>query len=370
MATGGGEILRVGCGKECSVVRRGPLELVALGSRPVAPRAWWLLFDLLEREHRIPVDAGMTRSESTVRIDGSSAAADRLRSEVDRAAASGLGVLVEGETGTGKDVVARELHRLSERPGEFTAVNIAAVPANLLEAELFGSVRGAFTGADRSRRGLVRTANGGTLLLDEVGDLDGALQVKLLRFLESGEVRPVGADRSEAVDVRVVCATHRNLERRVREGAFREDLFYRIAVVRIAVPPLRERIEDIGALREVFERSAARRLGITPPRWSSAALQRLARHRWPGNVRELRHAVEVAILRAGEGPVKPEHLPFAARPAAIRGTWETVLDEHKRRLLADVLGRHRGNRSAAARELGISRQALLYQLKRLDLRDL
>ncbi len=308
--------------------------------------------------------------ESDVRIDGHSAAADRLRGEVRQAAGPRFTVLVHGETGSGKEIVAREIHRLSGRTGEMVAVNVAAVPANLLEAELFGSVKGAFTGADRSRRGLVTAADGGSLFLDEVGDLDLALQVKLLRFLESGEVRPVGSDQTRILDVRVICATHRNLDRRVREGRFREDLYYRMAVAKIEVPSLRERIEDIPILRRIFEQEASRRHGLQISLWTAAAELRLMQHHWPGNVRELKQIVEVAMARASGGAIRPDHLPLGERRPISQGSWETNLASFKRRLLTDVLTRNRGNRSAAARELGVSRQALLYQLKKLNLTEL
>jgi len=250
------------------------------------------------------------------------------------------------------------------------SVNIAAVPASLLEAELFGAVKGAFTGAERSRGGLVSAAEGGTLFLDEVGDLDVALQVKLLRFLESGEIRPVGSDRTRILDVRVICATHRNLERRVREGRFRQDLYYRIAVAKVQVPSLRERPEDILILRSIFERQAAERHGLQIPSWTPAAERLLMNHRWPGNLRELKNTVEVTMARVEGGSIRPDHLPMKKDRAISRGTWEQVLNESKRVLLREVLTRHRGNRSASARELGITRQALLYQLKKLVLTDL
>jgi len=215
----------------------------------------------------------------------------------------------------------------------------------------------------------VAAADGGTLFLDEVGDLDLALQVKLLRFLESGEVRPVGSDRTKLMDVRVVCATHRNLDRLVREGRFRGDLFFRMAVAKIGVPPLRKRIEDILVLRSIFEHESSHRHGLQVSKWSVAAERWLLNHRWPGNVRELKHTVEVAMARAGGGTIRPEHLPLTEQPTALRGTWESSVGDFKRRFLSEVLARHRGNRSAAARELGISRQALLYQLRKLDLRE-
>jgi len=293
-----------------------------------------------------------------------------LRGEVRQAAGPRFTVLVHGATGSGKEVVAREIHRLSGRTGELVSVNVAAVPASLLEAELFGSVKGAFTGAERSRRGLVAAADGGSLFLDEVGDLDLALQVKLLRFLESGEVRPVGSDQTKVSDARVICATHRNLERRVREGRFREDLYYRMAVAKVEVPTLRERIEDIPVLRRIFEQEASHRHGLQISPWTAAAELRLMQHHWPGNIRELKHTVEVAMARASGGPIRVDHLPFGERRPIPQGSWENTLASFKRRFLTEVLTRHRGNRSAAARELGISRQALLYQLKRLTLTEL
>ncbi len=370
-ATHGGRVLfRVGHGAPGEPVVRGGLTLAPLGPAPVSKAGWSLLFDVLESTAPHAVETADADDGSGVRLDGVSPATADLRREIVRTAAARFAVLVEGETGSGKDVAAREIHRLSGRAGDFVAVNIAAVPANLLESELFGSLKGAFTGADRARLGLVRSADRGTLFLDEVGDLDSALQVKLLRFLESGEVRPVGSDRSLEVDVRVVCATHRNLERRVRQGRFREDLFYRIAVARIRVPALRERPEDIPVLRSIFEQDAVDRHGLPASAWSGAAERALLDHDWPGNLRELRHTVEVAMARAGSGVVRPEHLPLTAGRTIATGTWESSLAEFKQRLLTEMLNRHRGNRSRTARELGISRQALLYQIKKLGLEDL
>ncbi|MGD8440262.1 MAG: sigma 54-interacting transcriptional regulator, partial [Holophagae bacterium] len=360
-------VLRTGHGAHLEPTIRRSLELVPLGAPPVSRAGWSLLFDVLETAVPHSAAAAAEGAGSEVRMDGVSPAMTDLRKEIARTAPTRLTVLIEGETGSGKDVAAREIHRLSGRTGSFVAVNIAAVPAALLESELFGSVKGAYTGAARSRLGLVRSADGGTLFLDEIGDLDSTLQVKLLRFLESGEVRPVGSDRSLEVDVRVVCATHRNLERRVRQGRFREDLFYRIAIARLRVPALRKRPEDVAVLQAAFERAAIDDHGLRRPTWSAAAQRLLLEHSWPGNLRELRNCVEIAMSRAGGGTVRPEHLPLRLDRSIGRGTWETLLAEYKRRLLTEVVGRHHGNRSAAARELGISRQALLYQLKKLGL---
>jgi sigma-54-dependent transcriptional regulator len=314
----------------------------------------------------VPTDTSDPEVEETG-FYGISTAARSVRHELRELGPSHLPILLQGETGVGKEIAARALHRLSGRRGGFVAVNIAAIPGNLLEAELFGSVKGAYTGADRSRQGLVVAADGGTLFLDEVGDLDPPLQVKLLRFLDAQEVRPVGATRSKSVDVRILSATHRDLERRVREGGFRQDLYYRIAATALTIPPLRDRREDIGLLRNLFEREAEARHGIAPCTWSGEAEAILRRHGWPGNVRELRQAVEVALVRAGGNLVRPEHLPITEKVPAMSGTWEEAQRDFRRRYLLAALERNGGNRSATARELGISRQALLYHIKNLGL---
>jgi sigma-54-dependent transcriptional regulator len=246
-------------------------------------------------------------------------------------------------------------------------VNIAAIPSNLLEAELFGSVKGAFTGADRSRQGLAVTADRGTLFLDEVGDLDPPLQVKLLRFLEGQEVRAVGATHPQKVDVRIISATHRDLARRVGEGAFRQDLYFRIAAPELTIPPLRERREDISLLRDLFEKDAIARHGVRAGTWSREAEAMLRRYPWPGNVRELRHAIEVALVRASGGVIRPDHLPIAETESVSSGTWEEAQRDFRRKFLSAALERNKGNRSATARELGISRQALLYHLRNLGI---
>jgi sigma-54-dependent transcriptional regulator len=205
------------------------------------------------------------------------------------------------------------------------------------------------------------------LFLDEVGDLDPPLQVKLLRFLESQEVRAVGSSQPRIVDARIISATHHDLGRRVREGGFRQDLYYRIAAPPIFIPPLRDRREDIRTLVDLFEREALHRHGIESCPWSADAEAVLLQHDWPGNVRELRQTVEVALVRAAGGIVRPEHLPIAAPAKEITGTWEQAQRDFRRRFLRAALERNKGNRSATARELGISRQALLYHLRNLGL---
>jgi sigma-54-dependent transcriptional regulator len=311
----------------------------------------------------------LAQGEGETGIDGSSPLTQDLRRELQKFAPTDIAVLLEGETGVGKEVAARALHRLSDRAGNFVPVNIAAMPGALLQAELFGSVRGAFTGADRSRRGLVDRADRGTLFLDEVGDVDPRMQVHLLRFLETGEVRPVGSDRFHRVDVRIIAATNVDLGRTIGEGSFRQDLYYRLAAVRIVVPPLRERREDVPLLKSMFQEDVERRHGLRPCRWSREAESLLVAHRWPGNVRELRHAVEVATIRAAGGVVTPSHLPMQPEAPTPQVRWHLAVAEFRRRTLTAALRRNGGNRSAAARELGISRQSLLYHIRNLGLGD-
>jgi two-component system nitrogen regulation response regulator GlnG len=223
-------------------------------------------------------------------------------------------VLLAGESGAGKELVARAIHRYSRRAaGPFVAVNVAALSASLAESELFGHVRGAFTGADAPRTGLLAQAGGGTLFLDEVADIPLAVQVKLLRALEHGEVTPVGSGRPVKTDFRVVSATHQDLRERVREGAFRHDLYYRLCTFQIDLPPLRERPADIEPLALHF---AQRFAGGRAVRFSPAALDELKRRRWHGNVRELRNAVEHAVIVAGDGVLVPDHFPAEAPPLA------------------------------------------------------
>ena len=356
---------RVGVGEPGPASRIAGLDVASVGGEPAA--AAWRLFTavvgtLLGRR-TLPAVA---RPADTLGLVGASSSLEELRAELRRLAPTRVSVLLTGETGTGKELAARALHRLSGRGGAFVPVNMAAIPEGLLEAELFGAVRGAFTGAERGRRGLAVAADGGTLFLDEIGDLPLPLQVKLLRFLESGEVRAVGSDTTARVEVRIVAATHRDLAARVAAGTFRQDLYFRLAQATVRLAPLRERRGDIPLLRAAFEEQAMVRDGLRPCRWSRAAEQALERHDWPGNVRELRHAIEVAMVRADGGTVAPDQLPIrpADGPEPAR-RWDEALAEFKRDLLAAALRRNGGNRSATARELGLSRQALLYHLRTL-----
>jgi two-component system, NtrC family, response regulator AtoC len=284
-------------------------------------------------------------------------------------------VLVSGETGTGKEVIAERIHRQSARAaGPFLRLNCPSLPEALIESELFGHERGAFTGAERRRTGYFEAAGGGTLLLDEIGEMPLNVQAKLLRVLERHAVIRVGGTDEVPVDVRIICATNRDLRREVEAGRFRQDLYYRISTFTLEVPPLRERPTEIVLLAELFAARFARDLGLAPPRLGVDVLDALAAHVWPGNVRELRNAMEHAVVMAGGGGVTREHLPAslgsltgAAIPAAagIRGR----VEEMERAELVSALAAEGGNRTRAAKRLGLSRRALLYKIGKYGLRD-
>jgi DNA-binding NtrC family response regulator len=290
--------------------------------------------------------------------------------QIAHASAAEAPVLITGETGTGKELVARAIHRHGPRARRpFVPVNCGSLAETLLESELFGHVRGAFTGAVVDKKGLFEQATGGTIFLDEIGETSPAMQVSLLRVLERGEVRPVGSARMSSVDVRIIAATHRDLERAVQDGRFRQDLFYRLNVFRVQVPPLRERREDIPLLAAHFLRTAAP--GDRPPTLSAAALGALAAYAWPGNVRELENTLQRLALAAGGGVIDVEDLPAplrASRAVAVEAQLFhdlPSLDELERRYLAHVLSALKGNRSRAAEVLGVDRRTLYRMAERL-----
>jgi DNA-binding NtrC family response regulator len=294
-----------------------------------------------------------------------------LMEQVRRAGRRDVTVLVRGETGTGKELIAAALHAESARhAAPLVRFNCAALPAELAESELFGHARGAFTGATADRRGYFAQADGGTLVLDEVGELPPAVQAALLRALQGGEIQRVGG-RVEKVDVRVIACTNRDLAAEVTAGRFRQDLYYRLAVIELVVPALRDRREDIPLLVEALRRRWAARLGIEEVTFAPALTAALAARDWPGNVRELENAI-ARVLTLCEGTVGPEALKLLGTPesaADAAAPLRSQLDAFERQLLARVLAECAGNQSEAARRLGVTRTTLLDKLKRHGLRD-
>ena len=294
---------------------------------------------------------------------------------LDRVTDTALPVVIYGESGTGKELVARAIHHNGPRRGRaFVSESCAAIPETLLEAALFGHVRGAFTGADAERRGLFEVADGGTLFLDEVGEMPASMQVKLLRVLQEGEFRRVGGEKTIKVDVRVLVASNRDLGRLVEEGRFREDLFYRLNVVRVGLPPLRERRDDIPLLVEHFLRKFAEENKRPPRRIARAALHKLIGYRWPGNVRELENEV-VRGASLGGDVISVEDLSpqvAAGEPEAAVDSPDDLTLKHRverleRTLLREALHRSAGNQTQAARLLGLSRFGLQKKMRRYEM---
>jgi DNA-binding NtrC family response regulator len=313
----------------------------------------------------------------------SSPAMHRVADQIQRLQGNDLTVLITGESGTGKDLVARAIHAGSlRRANMFLPYNCTSATRELADSQLFGHRRGSFTGAMSDQPGVLRTAVGGTLFLDEIGDLPIDIQPKLLRFLEQGEVLPVGETRPFRVDVRVVAATNADLEQRVTDGKFREDLFYRLSVIRIHVPPLRERREEIPHLATFFLREASERLGKPGVRLSAEAMELFAAFRWPGNVRQLRNEVQRAVaLTSIGGTITPDRLSpvFGTEGSALdtnvttrgrsrRVTLAAAVEKLEREMIEGALERSGGNISATARALGLTRRGLYLKIDRLNIR--
>ncbi|MBV9958022.1 MAG: sigma-54-dependent Fis family transcriptional regulator [Acidobacteria bacterium] len=323
---------------------------------------------------------------------GESEAIRRVRAMIEKVAETDATVLVRGESGTGKELVARELHERSHarRQSPFVAVNCAALPAELIESELFGHEKGAFTGASARRQGKFEQADGGTLFLDEIGDMSANVQAKLLRALEDRRIERLGGNDSVAVDVRIVSATHRPLEQEIASGNFRADLFYRLRVVTIEIPPLRERREDIPLLAESFSRLTAERYGLPARTLAQSALRRLMEYAWPGNVRELRNTIERAAIMAEGAELSACDLPeeiFEGSPERSEAVSEELIEssseptlhvpftsdfredrrEFERRYIARCLEESGGNVTRAAHLLGMHRQSLQHKLRELGL---
>ena len=312
------------------------------------------------------------------KLSGDSAPFQRVMRTAKLVSATDTNVLIRGESGTGKELIAQLIHNQSARAQRpWVALNCAALPTELAEAQLFGYRQGAFTGAGRDTTGFLQQAEHGTLFLDEVGELSLSIQSKLLRFLEEGECQRVGDPSPQRLDVRVLAATNQDLEQRIREGAFRADLFYRLNIIPIDLPPLRERAGDIRTLLRHFVDTLCETHGVTPPHFSDSALRRLDQHDWPGNVRELRNLTERCVvfmsgqrIEASDLPdewfesirVSESQLPIRLPASGIE------LAEVERNLISQALDRTGGNQSQAARLLGLSRDTLLYRLKKFGLR--
>jgi anaerobic nitric oxide reductase transcription regulator len=345
----------------------------------------------LHRGHE--VTAELNREMAAGELIGSSTSMQRLLDDIDVVAATPLTVLIEGETGVGKELVARRLHLKSDRLEQpLIQLNCAALPENLAEAELFGHTKGAFTGANEARAGRFELADGGTLFLDEVGELPLALQAKLLRVLQEGEVQRMGSDHTSKVNVRIVAATNRNLEQEVANGRFRADLYHRLSVFPIKVPPLRERGDDVLQLAEFFLERDQHRLNIQKLLLSASAQAALQSYSWPGNVRELEHLLSRAALKATRsqstaGLVHIEtgdlglelnsEAPSHYNPSPANRTVPTLSDgslreqteAFQRQLISQALAQHQHNIAAAARSLAVDRSNLLRIMKRLGLHD-
>ncbi len=348
-----------------------PVKIAVLRDRVAS------LIDAANLRKRVHSASGGETGRQDLEFEGLLAKSDQmwnLFAMIQRIAPHYRSVLIHGPTGAGKDLIATALHQRSRVPGRYVVLNCSAVVETLFESELFGHVRGAFTGADRDKTGLFELANGGTLFLDEIGDMPLQTQAKLLRAIQNQEIQPVGSMASRKVNVRIVAATHRDLRAAIASGRFREDLYYRLSMVELTVPSLKERQEDIPLLAHHFARKFSVEFskeirGLTP-----RALLVLQRYAWPGNVRELEHIIGRACMLTDGITIDINNLPedlvrLDARADGVAGVGEgtSILEEQERQLVREALSASGGNQSEAARRLGIGRDALRYKMKRFDL---
>ena len=367
-------------------VKRGADDFL---EKPLSLERVLLTLDRVLERHRLARERDALKRELLRRTGddaaretllGTGVAMRRLLDEIARAGASEARVLITGESGVGKELVARALHRASPRAaGPFVEVNGAAIPEELIESELFGHMKGSFTGAVEDRKGKWEQADGGTLFLDEIGDMSPRTQAKILRAIQDGRITRVGGAKAFATDVRIVAATNRDLPAMIRAGTFREDLFFRLAVVPLVVPPLSERPEDVPLLVTHFAESLALRRGRRAKTFEPGALEALARRRWPGNVRELQNLVERVLLMSPGPVVRTADLPPEDRPATARASHSSsdefvsyasladAREAFEKRTLARVLADTKGNVSRAAERLGLDRTTLHRKMKALGL---
>ncbi|MBE1298357.1 MAG: response regulator [Alteromonadaceae bacterium] len=323
------------------------------------------------RSNNNTLKAALTEQQSLVDLVGNAPCMQKVYSRIERVSKTTATVLINGESGTGKELAARALHRLSDRNSNaFIAVNCGAIPESIAEAELFGSLKGAFTGANADKVGQLEAANGGTLFLDEIGELPLSIQAKLLRFLQESTITPVGGNQSIELDVRVIAATHRNLSEMVQQGTFREDLYYRLNIVPIEMPPLRERKEDIAKLLDFFLSKFASRYAVDKPSLDSDTLKRLMDYDWPGNVRELSNRLERFILLGDEQELL-QGMSTTIQNGSVAGfvltdaglDWE----DFEQSCLQQAIALSKGNKTAAAKLLHLNYKAFLYRLEKYGL---
>lgn len=334
----------------------------------------------------IALESRLKTVEGETNLVGNSAPMAQVKKLISRVAPTDSTVLILGETGTGKELVARSIHEQSNRANApFVAVNCGAIPDNLVESELFGHRKGAFTGADQDRKGLFEVANGGTLFLDELGELDKATQVKLLRFLEAGEIRRVGDNDPKIVDVRVVCATHQDLQEMVVEETFREDLLFRVNTFEVQLPPLRERLDDIPDLALHLIARHMKRNDVPADIITPEAIELLLSHKWSGNIRELANVLEHAVILSGGDPIAPEDFPASIRETAGKPSLslnrpqtfsiqqavaeKKTLREVEMEFILQVLDKHEGDKPKTASELGIALKTLYNKLNQHQARQ-